>query len=171
MKNVVYTKKGDKGETSLGDKTRVAKTHPLLEAIGTLDELNAFISILPSFNPYLDIIQNQILNIGAYLSNPTKQKHLLKNLPKVIISMETEIDIITQELPELHDFVLPKGYYHIARTICRRAERRLVKLLNGKDHEKTVEDNFILMFINRLSDYLFMLARQNNRMEIPWKKG
>jgi len=172
MKNVIYTKKGDDGRTALADKKRVDKFNPLVEAIGTIDELNASIGILPSFNPYLDVIQNSLLNIGGYLAHAytwdNPKKDLIKKLPKVTKSMETEIDIITQELPELHDFILPKGYYHVARTVCRRAERRVAE---AKLQEQLNIDPSVLQFINRLSDYLFMLARQANRAEVKWRHG
>ena len=183
----IYTKTGDKGETSLFGGTRVPKYHIRIEAYGTIDELNSYIGLLRAqkidkhtSNSLLQI-QNELFTIGAMLATPP-EKEILKNgkerlnIQKIntdsIHFMENEIDLINEHLPEMTHFILPGGhstvsFCHIARCICRRAER-LATLLN---HESAI-DSQILVYLNRLSDYLFVLARKltidNKAQEIKW---
>jgi cob(I)alamin adenosyltransferase len=163
----IYTKKGDKGETSLIGGSRVAKSDLRIEAYGTLDELNSFIGLIRDFS--VDQVQKDI--IGSIQSDvfiaesiyAADSETSLTTLPKLteknIELLESEIDRMNEHLPELKNFILPGGhpvvsFCHIARTVCRRAERILVKLqINDPDHELVVK------YINRLSDYLFVLAR------------
>jgi cob(I)alamin adenosyltransferase len=163
----IYTKKGDKGETSLIGGSRVEKSDLRIEAYGTLDELNSFIGLIRDFS----VDQEQKDTIGKIQSHvfiaesiyAADSETSLKTLPKLteqdIELLEHEIDHMNEHLPELKNFIIPGGhpvvsYCHIARTVCRRAERLLVKLhLNDPHHE------LVNKYINRLSDYLFVLAR------------
>lgn len=165
----IYTKGGDKGETSLIGGTRVPKFHPRIEAYGTVDELNSFIGLIADQNidkHYKDIlliIQERLFVIESLLAvDPDSQ--LQTNLPDIetadIELLENEIDLMNENLPELRAFILPGGhpavsYCHIARTVCRRAERLIIRL------SRTASvDSLILQYLNRLSDYFFVLARQ-----------
>lgn len=178
----IYTKKGDKGETSLLGGKKVQKDNVRLEAYGTVDELNAFIGHLhdQDINKNQKIvllaIQNQLFNLGSILSfDGKKSKIKLPELTKAnILRLEQEIDKMEQELPPLTNFILPCGntlcsLCHIARAVCRRAERRIVAL---EKVEKTNKN--CLKYLNRLSDYLFVLARlilkENKGTEISWRK-
>jgi cob(I)alamin adenosyltransferase len=163
----IYTKKGDKGETSLIGGSRVEKSDLRIEAYGTLDELNSFIGLIRDFS----VDQEQKDTIGKIQSHvfiaesiyAADSETSLESLPKLteqdIELLEHEIDHMNEHLPELKNFIIPGGhpvvsYCHIARTVCRRAERLLVKLhLNDPHHE------LVNKYINRLSDYLFVLAR------------
>lgn len=162
----IYTKTGDKGETSLIGGKRVPKYHIRTEAYGTLDELNSYIGLIRDQqinNHYKEIllgIQNKLFNIGSLLAseNPIVKSHLISNGD--ITLLENEIDTMNEHLPSLHSFLLPGGntvvsYCHIARCICRRGER--VSTLLAKDNSV---DEIILKYLNRLSDYLFVLARK-----------
>ena len=170
----IYTKKGDKGNTSLFGGTRIPKHHIRIESYGTIDELNAYIGLLRDqdidgkFKKQLYDIQHQLFTIGAELATDP-QKAQLKNgkerlaiekiQTKEIEFLEQQIDQMTEELPEMTHFILPGGhttvsYCHIARCVCRRAER-LTTALN----EIEPTDEFVLQYLNRLSDYLFVLAR------------
>lgn len=179
--NKIYTKGGDKGETSLLGGTRVPKYHERIEAYGTLDELNSYIGLIRDQDineHYKDIlfdIQNNIFLAESYLA-ADKEEHT-KQLPDLtiddIVLLETEIDKMNEEIPPLTSFILPGGhtvvsYCHIARTICRRAERLVIKLENQYKIEP-----FIIQYLNRLSDYLFVLARKiakdYNVDETLWK--
>ena len=178
----IYTKKGDKGETQLLGGTMVSKDHERLESYGTIDELNAFIGsiydeeINNTHKSTLFNIQNQLFKLGSIISfDGEKDKIQLENInQKNIELLEYEIDKIDKKLPKLMSFILPSGHpiaskCHIARTVCRRAERKLVAL------SKTTEiDNLHLKYLNRLSDYLFMLARaiikENDKTETLWQK-
>lgn len=183
----IYTKTGDKGNTSLYGGTRVSKDNIRIEAYGTVDELNANIGLLrdqqvdKSTSKTLLKIQNELFTLGAMLATP-KEKEILKSgkerldIPKITESsinyLEKEIDEMNLTLPEMKYFVLPGGhttvsYCHIARCVCRRTERICVTL-------NTLEaiDASIIIYLNRLSDYLFVLARKltydNKVEEIPW---
>ncbi len=171
----IYTKTGDQGTTSLFGGTRVPKHHLRIESYGTLDELNAFIGLLndQTINqPHRDLllkIQHNLFTIGSVLATPPDKMYLAngkKRLDIVTISqqdveaLEQAIDNMNESLPQMTHFILPGGhsivsYCHIARCVCRRAER-LVSHLN--DLEPL--DNTILPYLNRLSDYLFVLARK-----------
>ncbi len=181
-KSLVYTKTGDKGETGLIGGTRVPKNHARLEAYGTVDELNSFIGLIRSFEllqfdiDMLVSIQSRLFTIGAYLATDdsvSDMKSRLKFNDKHIEELEYEMDRLESELPPLTSFVLPGGhpavgYCHVARTVCRRAERRAIDI--------AVEyrvDEVVIKFLNRLSDYLFVLSRHLSNFfrvnEIPWK--
>lgn len=174
----VTTKVGDKGTTSLGDGTKVSKSNLRIKCIGEVDELNSFIGHAKIAAPdkdlvqELSIIQNNLLNLGGELSIPDKNIELLKE--KSIFNMETTIETMNKDLPPLKDFILPGGdefsaRLHIARSVCRRVERSIVKLLDDEDGR-----NVWIKYLNRLSDYFFVLARyntvKNNIDENQWSK-
>ncbi len=183
----IYTKTGDTGETSLFGGTRVKKYNLRIEAYGTVDELNSHIGLIrdqkidPSTFDSLIKIQNELFTLGAMLATPPSKEKLKSGKDRLKISkinkkaiqfLENEIDKMNKTLPPMKSFILPGGhttvsYCHIARCICRRAERLTVEL---NDNE-VINDN-ILVYLNRLSDYLFVLARKltldNNANEIPW---
>lgn len=180
-KSQIYTKTGDKGKTSLIGGTRVDKHHYRLEAYGTVDELNAHIGMIRSWpneqpvNQTIIHIQDQLFMIGAYLATDDNISDLRTKLNQdesEIELLETEMDKMEESLPPLKNFILPGGhpaatYAHIARTVCRRAERRVNEMA-----EKTEVANWVIRYLNRLSDYFFVLARYlsnfyDNR-EITW---
>jgi cob(I)alamin adenosyltransferase len=173
----IYTKTGDKGETSLLGGTRVRKSHQKLEAYGTLDELNSNIGLIASMNSVYQVfllsIQHKLFNIGSILA---AEKELSFPLPDIsnedILLLENEIDRLNERLPKLKDFILPGGSIlsaqtQITRCICRRVERHVVGLNDPKY-------NLIISYLNRLSDYLFVLSREYLRLEnieeVKWKK-
>lgn len=181
-KSAVYTKTGDKGTTSLVGGQRVSKSHIRLEAYGTIDELNSFIGLLmcsihdQSDRKVLSFIQNKLFNIGSYLAtdaSTTDVKNASLIADKDINLLEFQIDEIDSQLPPLSQFVLPGGCEsaaraHICRTVCRRAERLIFKITN----EYAVDED-ITIFVNRLSDYFFLLARKEcnkNGKEIYWNQ-
>ena len=167
----IYTKTGDQGNTLLFDGQRVPKHHQRIEAYGTLDELNAYIGLLmaqgiaQAYKKQLGAIQNELFVLGAQLANPQDEsaKRSRKTPaiePQHISALETAIDEMNAELPPMTHFILPGGhtivsYCHIARTICRRAERRATLL--AENHSVPP---LVIQYINRLSDYLFVLARK-----------
>lgn len=164
----IYTRTGDKGQTSLVDGTRVLKSNARVETYGTIDELNAAIGVTRSFlqdemiDHWLETIQRDLFNIGSTLATPSdKQVPARVHLPSAE-SLEQLIDKCDEELPALMNFILPGGTkagatLHLARTMCRRAERRLVALI-----EQDPVNPEILRYINRLADLLFSLARLEN---------
>ncbi len=177
----IYTKTGDKGETSLLGGMRVPKYHHRIEAYGSTDELNSFIGLLRASNidensrTSLLIVQNNLFTIEAMLAAPNKND--ISSIKKVdnqdVIFLEQEIDRMQKELPELKSFILPGGsvavsYAHVARSICRRVERIVIKL-----SEEVTVDEVIISYFNRLSDYLFVLSRyiakQQGSAEILWE--
>lgn len=164
----IYTKGGDLGETSLLGGTRVPKSHERVEAYGTIDELNSFIGLLrdqPIGEHYRDIllrIQENLFVAEAWVAKDPSME--VTSLPELtedeILLLEQEIDIMTSEMPPLNSFILPGGHpaasvSHIARTICRRAERTVIRL-----NQLQPVDKIIIRYLNRLSDYLFVLARK-----------
>lgn len=177
----IYTKTGDKGQTSLIGGTRLPKHHIRIEAYGTVDELNSHLGLLrdviedPSTNELLIQIQDRLFTIGSHLAaDPVKNK---MQLPPVfeedIVALEKAIDTINEQVPEMKSFVLPGGHIHvswchIARCVCRRAERAVLRLAESEATEEIHGK-----YLNRLSDYLFMLSRwltlKLNAKEIPWK--
>ena len=178
----VYTKKGDKGKTQLLGGSIVDKDHVKLECYGTIDELNSFIGNiydqdLKEFHKEILLnIQNQLFNLGSVISfDGKKDKIKLPNITaKNIEMLEKAIDKMEESLPMLKNFILPSGHpttskCHIARTVCRRAERNLVTLSKASEI-----DNLHFQYLNRLSDYLFVLSRavlkENNAEEIEWEK-
>lgn len=177
----IYTKFGDAGETVLYGGTRVGKDAPRIEAIGTVDELNAYIGYAQTLVDDTDLsdlmaqIQNHLFAVGADLATPaTHTKASEFRIPAdFTIVMETAIDTLSEELPPLTNFILPGGcaagaILHIARVVCRRSERRVVQLAN-----ETEVNPEIIRSLNRLSDLLFVLARTVNfRVQAPeliWK--
>ena len=179
----IYTKTGDKGSTSLIGGTKVPKSHLRIEAYGTVDELNSCIGLCrdliedeESRNILLEI-QDRLFTIGSSLAcDPIKEPRMrIPDLKEKDVSLlEKEIDRLDAALPPMKSFILPGGHpvvshIHITRCVCRRAERCCVRL----ELESLEVDEAILQYLNRLSDYLFMLARYTgNRMnapEIPWK--
>jgi cob(I)alamin adenosyltransferase len=168
-KSNVYTKTGDAGKTSLVGGTRVSKTHVRLEAYGTVDELNSFVGLLAcqiddeNTSNVLSFVQHKLFAVGSSLATDTETMPLKAAgivTDEDIARLEQEIDRLDGELPALNNFVLPGGSEaaaraHLCRTICRRAERNIYRL-----KEDFWVDNHVLMFINRLSDYFFMLARK-----------
>lgn len=171
----VYTKTGDKGTTSLFGGTRVPKDHIRIESYGTVDELNSHIGLVrdqemnPHYKNILIEIQDRLFTIGAILATPPEKEMMKNGEPRLkklgivesdIELLENEIDNMEAELPPMTHFVLPGGhttvsYCHIARCVCRRAERLAVHL----DHNEPVAE-IAIKYLNRLSDYLFVLARK-----------
>jgi len=164
----IYTKSGDKGQTSLIGGTRVPKHHLRIESYGTVDELNSYIGLIrdQQVSEYqqnlLKEIQDRLFTIGSALaSDPEKSKMKIPDLHQEDIELlEKEIDTMTAELPELRHFILPGGsnavsFCHLARCVCRRAERICVHL-----SEDSFVDEKVMVYLNRLSDYLFVLSRK-----------
>lgn len=162
----VYTRKGDSGETSLIGGTRVSKADARIDAYGTVDELNSCIGLIRDSckafrqEDTLIRIQNQLFNIGSQLASDGNNKMILPGLEQAEVDeLEQQVDKMEQELPELKNFILPGGnstasFCHLARCVCRRAERKVVSLSQVSD-----VDALIINYLNRLSDYLFVLAR------------
>ena len=177
----IYTKTGDKGQTSLIGGTRVPKHHIRIEAYGTVDELNSHIGLLRdqkmdehSRQTLLEI-QDRLFTIGSSLaSDPEKSEMKIPDLKEEdILLLEQEIDKMNEKLPEMRSFVLPGGhttvsFCHIARCVCRRAERLTIHL-----SENSFVSELGIKYLNRLSDYLFILSRKLamdlHVLEIPWK--
>ena len=180
----IYTRTGDMGTTSLVGGKRVAKDSVRLEACGTVDELNSYIGLLMA-TPGVDRneadtlrgVQNKLFNIGAYLAtdntdNPMTEPQGLGQ--DAISALENQIDLMTDRIPPMHCFVLPGGSLasaqaQVCRAVCRRAERRVITL-GGECRV----DPLVIRYLNRLSDYLFTLARYLNHTagvaDIPWQK-
>ncbi len=173
----IYTKTGDTGETSLVGGTRVSKSDAKIEAYGTVDELNSSLGVIASldvqYSDFIKSIQHKLFNIGSVLA---AEEDLSFELPDIALSditlLEQEIDRLNKSLPKLKNFILPGGsvlsaHTHVSRCICRRAERRVVILGDAKygTHIK---------YLNRLSDYLFILSREFLRIEgkeeVIWQK-
>ncbi len=168
----IYTKTGDLGETSLLGGTRVPKSHKRVDAYGTIDELNSFLGLLRDqpiaeyYKKVLLSIQENLFVAEARIAADPRLKHT--SLPVLqaeeILFLEKEIDEMNISLSELTHFILPGGYApssmcHVARTVCRRAERAVIKLSS----KKTPDEEIIIRYLNRLSDYLFVLARKTGR--------
>ena len=163
----IYTKTGDKGETALFGGRRVPKSHLRVDAYGTVDELNSFVGWLRDsiesqhIRSILEQIQNRLFTVGAHLaSDPAKHPPIPDLLLTDIELLEKEMDAMDAALPPLKNFILPGGHpavsvCHVCRTVCRRAERLAVAL-----HESEPVEAIVLQYLNRLSDYFFMLARQ-----------
>ena len=175
----IYTRTGDAGKTSLVGGKRIDKHSTRLEAYGTIDELNSFLGLLAAepviarekaTSSTLTTVQSRLFDIGAYLAtdntdNPGLQPSGLSESD--VAHLERQIDIITPQLPQLKSFILPGGC-HVCRAVCRRAERRILALAA----EASVAP-LVVRYINRLSDYLFTVARFANTLtstpETPWK--
>ena len=184
----IYTKTGDQGETALGDGSRVAKDHPRVTAYGSVDELNAVLGLLRAHYPaspeaaeFADLvrgIQNDLFDVGADLCRPQPpdeaEGQRLRVRPEQAQRLEAVIDRLNERLEPLRSFVLPGGamaaaWCHLARTVCRRAERDVVTLARTE----TVNAQ-VIVYLNRLSDLLFVLARVYNddgRADVLWEPG
>lgn len=176
----IYTKTGDKGQTSLIGGQRVAKYHPRIEAYGTIDELNSYLGILTSADldekdrQILQFVQDRLFTIGSILASVPGSKMILPDLKEEdILSLEQRMDELDETLPGLKNFILPGGtqdaaFCHVARCVCRRAERLIVQV-----NETEPIDGLVIPYVNRLSDYLFTLSRRMvqkaNAQEIPWR--
>jgi cob(I)alamin adenosyltransferase len=174
----IYTRLGDGGETHLGDMSRVAKTHPRIEAYGTVDELNAQIGLtrtiagLPeAYGEWLGRIQNDLFDVGADIAAPEDpSRERLRVLPEQTTWLEERCDEVNAGLPALKSFVLPGGtpaasHLHVCRTVCRRAERNAIACGDECSPE-------VVRYLNRLSDLLFILSRGANNGDEPlWEPG
>ncbi len=177
----IYTKTGDKGQTSLIGGTRVPKHHIRIEAYGTVDELNSFVGLIrdhdinPHYKDVLLQIQENLFIAESLLAKD--QNKTVMQLPCLqesdVTLLEKEIDTMNEALPDLHNFILPGGHItashaHVARTVCRRAERIIISL-----SEQAEIPEIIVRYINRLSDYFFVLARKlaldKGAEDVLWK--
>ncbi len=179
-KSIVYTKTGDKGKTSLVGGTRVEKNHVRLEAYGTVDELNSFVGLLalqitePELQSDLEFIQNKLFSVGGYLA---AEEEVADKIPSIVDAdierLEREMDRLDDLIPRVNRFVLPGGSEasaraHVCRSVCRRAERRILDV-----HQHYPVRAEVAKFINRLSDFFFVVARYECvkvREEIFWDK-
>jgi cob(I)alamin adenosyltransferase len=178
----IYTKSGDQGQTGLGDGSRVPKDHPRVAAYGSVDELNALLGLVllqaPTETDLLRSIQNDLFDVGADLCLPAspeeKPGEKLRVGPEQALRLEAAIDRLNADLAPLTSFVLPGGsaaaaWCHLARTVCRRAEREVVTLAATEAINPEV-----IVYLNRLSDLLFVLARVyngNGRDDVLWQPG
>ncbi|WP_078121905.1 cob(I)yrinic acid a,c-diamide adenosyltransferase [Thiosocius teredinicola] len=172
----IYTRTGDDGTTGLADGTRIAKTDARIEAIGTVDELNAAVGVMRAqslpddIDALLERVQHRLFDIGGELAVPGSQAIDAQH----VAALETALDRLNADLPALRDFILPGGNppaaaCHVCRTVCRRAERCLLSL-----HQHTPLNAASLHYLNRLSDLLFVMARVLARLdgnsEVLWNK-
>jgi len=183
MAGKIYTKTGDAGKTSLIGGTKVLKSHARIETYGTIDELNSYIGLVSDHltgehsKTMLKEIQDRLFTIGSSLACDPDKEPLMK-IPDLkdgdIIVLENEIDTMNEVLPPMKSFILPGGHVavsttHVARCVCRRAERYCVRMLE----QDTFVDPLVIKYLNRLSDYLFVLARYIGHLlqvaEISWK--
>ena len=181
--NKIYTKKGDDGKTELGDGNRIEKFSTRVEAYGTVDEVNSVIgtvtclSINTELKTALERIQNDLFDLGADLCLPESENETLAYKPlrvrkEQVSRLESEIDAMNKSIEPIKSFVLPGGTeiaanFHLCRTVCRRAERRVVKLMETEQINQEA-----LIYLNRLSDWFFVAARKSNnngKGDILWK--
>ena len=181
--NKIYTKKGDDGKTELGDGNRIEKFSTRVEAYGTVDEVNSVIgtvtclSINTELKTALERIQNDLFDLGADLCLPESENETLAYEPlrvrkEQVSRLESEIDAMNKSIEPIKSFVLPGGTeiaanFHLCRTVCRRAERRVVKLMETEQINQEA-----LIYLNRLSDWFFVAARVSNddgKKDILWK--
>jgi len=176
-KSPIYTRTGDNGTTALVDGSRVAKNSVRIEAYGTVDELNSFIGVLIASEPLTDDdrsqltdIQARLFDIGSYLAagNADMSERLRPDLEESLKALEGTIDLYDSELPRLNSFVLPQGApsaaaAHVARAVARRAERCILTLNDHLTQPQCIDLN-VRKYINRLSDYLFILSRHCNHL-------
>ena len=177
----IYTRGGDAGETSLGDGSRVSKLDERIAAYGTVDELNSILGLVlaggcaPSIREVLLRVQNELFDLGADLSVPLAHEGRLRTTQDQVDRLEADCDRLNADLTELTSFVLPGGgetaaRLHIARTVCRRAERDALVAANAH-----AVNQLVLVYLNRLSDLLFILARAANAGESHeeplWRPG
>jgi cob(I)alamin adenosyltransferase len=179
----IYTRTGDKGQTSLIGGTRVSKHHIRIESYGTVDELNSYLGLVndtansEEIAGWLREIQDRLFTLGAELAT-TPSKEVKMKLPDLhdsdIAWLEERIDQMNETLPEMRSFIIPGGHpaastCHVARCVCRRAERLCVAMLESEEYVSDIA----LKYLNRLSDFLFVLSRyithQNGREELPWR--
>ncbi|RYE23906.1 MAG: cob(I)yrinic acid a,c-diamide adenosyltransferase [Sphingobacteriales bacterium] len=179
----IYTKTGDKGSTSLIGGVRVPKNHIRIESYGTVDELNSYLGMVNDMvqhsviNEWLREIQDRLFTLGAVLAT-TPDKEVKMKLPDLheedVQWLEARIDMMNGELPEMRSFIIPGGNLgastcHVARCVCRRAERLCV----GMQEQEEYVPELIIQYLNRLSDFLFVLARYighiNKAEELPWR--
>lgn len=187
----IYTGTGDRGKTSLFSGERVLKNSPRIEAYGSLDELNSVIGAIAAametvpkrLAQELQSVQTELLNAGAWLATTPDSESIQRLSPftqRPAESLEKAIDRLDAELPELRSFILPGGHLsaamaHTARTICRCAERRVIDLIEAEKVQQQTQDSMqnILIYLNRLSDYLFVVARYCNFLhqieDTPWQ--
>jgi cob(I)alamin adenosyltransferase len=177
----IYTRKGDEGKTSLIGGARVSKAHIRIDAYGTIDELNSYIGWLRDLSgtalksEVLIEIQDRLFTIGSLLASDPEASNM--KLPELheqdVVFLENEMDYFDKDLPEMKSFILPGGHQasscaHVARCVCRRAERTVVLL-----SENDTVDPLVIKYLNRLSDYLFVLSRHLSAFfraeETPWK--
>ena len=176
----IYTKTGDGGDTGIMGGGRLSKSDPRIVAIGEVDELNATIGLcraegdLRDIEPILHSVQNLLFDLGSELASPGDERFVMPDTG-IVGKLEAEIDRMTAELPELHNFILPGGSelaarIHVARAVCRRAERALIQLSSHADVRAESK-----MFLNRLADYLFVAARTANCIrnvkDVNWTRG
>lgn len=185
--NKIYTRTGDKGTTGLATGERVDKWNLRVEAYGAADETNSSLGVArlhsgsdPELDAMLSRIQNDLFDLGADLATPQRDKDLgwepLRILEAQVTRLETEIDQINAAIPPLNSFILPGGsalsaHLHVARTVCRRAERLIAHLAAT---EGEVVSEFALIYANRLSDFLFVAARRandNGASDVLWVPG
>jgi cob(I)alamin adenosyltransferase len=177
----IYTRGGDAGETSLGDGARVSKLDARISAFGTVDEVNAAVGVVlagecpAEIRDVLERVQNELFDVGADLSVPIEREARLRVTQSQVDGLERDCDRLNESLPELKSFVLPGGTetaarLHVARSACRRAEREAIAAANVVGVDPTA-----LVYLNRLSDLLFILARSANaaagRDEPLWRPG
>jgi cob(I)alamin adenosyltransferase len=179
--NRVVTRGGDRGETSLGDGTRLRKDTPRITAIGAVDESNAAVGVLrlmvrdvPTVDAMLARIQNDLFDVGADLAVPGEGGDRLRMTDAASVRLEAEVKVMNAALPALTSFVLPGGspgaaHAHVARVVVRRAERDVVRLMEAEPVTPA-----LLRYLNRLSDHLFVLARllnDNGAADVLWVPG
>ena len=189
----VYTGTGDKGKTSLFSGERLLKSDRRIDAYGEIDELNSFIGAVkaaweinePELDAEIDRIQAWLLDAGAWMATTPgsgSAAHLTPFTDAPAAHLERSVDAMSEQLPELKAFILPQGHLssanaHIARAVCRRVERRIIAFAKDEEADQPVTDTLkhILVFFNRLSDYLFVLARYLNKQhgvdEPLWNAG
>lgn len=160
----IYTGSGDCGTTFLARGTEVSKDDMRVETYGTIDELNSFIGLLSSYidEPFLEEIQRKLFNVGGYFADEIADASEIT--AEDIAALESQIDFFESQLEPLKAFILPRGSQasclcHVCRTICRRAERRMIALRNSVRSEMITN---VFVYVNRLSDYFFVLARIEN---------
>ena len=186
----IYTGGGDKGKTRLFSGERVPKHHLRIEAYGDIDELNSLLGAVTSYlhateqavRDDLDLVQSNLFMAGAWLAttpDSSATAYLLPFSPEHAKGLEGRIDALSDALPELKEFILPGGqpvaaWSHVARTVCRRCERRLTELIAEASNGDGDQLPAIQVYLNRLSDYLFVLARHLNKVlgtaDKTWKK-
>jgi len=184
----IYTHTGDQGETELRSGGRLSKDDPRLETLGTIDELCALLGLVRAepladqIDRVLGRVQNELFEVGAELAtlgaipSPATHQHAGAQRQKQVQTLEENIDLFEETLPPLGQFILPSGTraasgLHLARTVCRRAERRLVTLTRADPRQTSSE---LVRYFNRLGDLLFVLARAANaragRSDLPWQR-